>query len=517
MWITRFFYSSLLLLVLLATGCSNVQQNAELDELETISEEEYAEAQLQAKSTQARSRNFKVSPSQAAASVILPSADASYPPMEFLQNTTYGLGDERNVWDRLRLGYAFPAADNYRIQQQIAHFERNAGYIDRAAVRAEPYLHFIVEELERRNMPLELALLPIIESAYRAQAHSHAAASGIWQFIPSTGRLYGLTQNSWYDGRRDFHASTMAALDYLSYLHNYFDGDWFKALAAYNAGEGRVGRAVRANQAAGKPTDYWSLSLPKETQDYVPRLLAVAKMVKYPDHYRVSLPYVPNRPYFARVAVSHALDLQKVSEQAGMPWDDFLALNAGYKRGVKPEGYHYVHLPQDKLHRVNFQLARTDAKAITQLAEAPVVQPRTVKPAARQVSSKNTTLSASRASSSTTATLSYKVRAGDTLYAIAKRFNTSTTEIKRLNRMKNSNVYTGAILKVPVPARNGVLAVSKEKRQTVTKISHKVRSGETLIGIANKYGVEVAEVARWNKVKTNYLVKTGERITIYKR
>lgn len=514
MWMTRFFYSSLLLLVLFATGCSNVQQSADLDD-EIISEQEYAEAQLQAKNTQARSRNFKVSPSQAAASVLLPSSDASYPPMEFLQNTTYGLGDERNVWDRLRLGYAFPAADNYRIQKQIAHFERNAGYIDRAAVRAQPYLYFIVEELERRNMPMELALLPIIESAYRAQANSHAAASGIWQFIPSTGRLYGLTQNSWYDGRRDFHASTMAALDYLSYLHNYFDGDWLKALAAYNAGEGRVGRAVRANQAAGKPTDYWSLDLPKETEDYVPRLLAVARMVKYADHYRVRLPYVPNRPYFARVAVSHALDLQKVSQQAGMPWDDFLALNAGFKRGVKPEGTHYIHVPQDRLHRVNFQLARTDAKGFTQLAEAPTVKPRALKPAIRQVSSKNTTLAASRTTS--TPTLSYKVRAGDTLYAIAKRFNTSTTEIKRLNRMKSSNVYVGAILKVPVPAKNGVLTISKQTRQTATKISHKVRSGETLTSIAGKYGVEVAEVARWNKVKTNYLVKTGERLTIYKR
>jgi membrane-bound lytic murein transglycosylase D len=516
MWISGFFYSILFTLALLATGCSNVQQTAAFDDFETISEAEYAEAQLLAKNMELRSKSFKVLPSQGARAV-MPSRDASYPPMEFLQNATYGVGDERNVWDRLRMGYAFPSVDNYRIQEQIAHFERNAGYIDRAAVRAQPYIYFIVEELERRGMPLELALLPIIESAYRTQAQSHAAASGIWQFIPSTGRLYGLTQNSWYDGRQDFHASTMAALDYLSYLHGYFDGDWFKALAAYNAGEGRVGRAVRANQQAGKPTDYWSLNLPRETQDYVPRLLAVARMVKYPERYQVSLPYVPNRPYFARVAVSHALDLQKVSQQAGMPWDDFLALNAGFKRGVKPEGTHYIHLPQDRLHKVNFHLARTDAPAIAQLASAPVVQPRENKPAVRLVSSSSTTLTPSPRITTSTPTLSYKVRPGDTLFSIANRFDTSTTELRRLNNMKNSDVYTGAILKVPVPARNGVLAVGKPRQQTITKITHKVLPGETMTGIARKYDVEVAEVALWNKVKVNYIVKTGERLTIYKR
>ncbi|MEO1575216.1 MAG: transglycosylase SLT domain-containing protein, partial [Pseudomonadota bacterium] len=195
---------------------------------------------------------------------------------------------------RLRL----PDADQKRIDQEYRWYTSHPDYLDRVFTRAQRYLPFIVAQLEERGMPMDIALLPVVESAFDPFAYSHGRASGLWQFIPGTGRMYGLKQDWWYDGRRDVVASTKAALDYLEALHRKTDGDWLKAIAAYNSGEGRVLSAVRRNRKAGKPTDFWHLSLPRETRAYVPKLLAIARVVARRYEHGVPLPYVEHAPYF---------------------------------------------------------------------------------------------------------------------------------------------------------------------------------------------------------------------------
>ena len=223
--------------------------------------------------------------------------------------------ENNDLWVRLRQGYNLDlSVENDRIRVQRDWYARHPQYFTRVTTRSERYLHYIIEQAKKRNMPLELALLPFIESAYNPQAISSAQAAGLWQFIPSTGRNFSLRQDWWYDGRRDITASTGAALDYLTLLNGYFDGDWLLALAAYNCGEGCVGRAIKRNEALGLPTDYWNLQLPRETMNYVPKLLALAQIVDSPTAYGTVLPSLANEPYFAGVAIDQQIDLHKVAE-----------------------------------------------------------------------------------------------------------------------------------------------------------------------------------------------------------
>ncbi|USZ14801.1 LysM peptidoglycan-binding domain-containing protein [Moraxella sp. FZFQ2102] len=231
-----------------------------------------------------------------------------------------------NLWERIRRGYRMPDRSNARIEAQKSWFYSRQSYLDRLTARASRYLHHTVAEAERRGIPSELALLPIIESSYDPTATSNAAAAGLWQFIPSTGRIYGLNQSSSYDGRRDVIESTRAAYDFLTSLYNQF-GSWELALAAYNAGPGRISRAIKANQEQGLPTDYWSLKLPTETMNYVPRFLAVAQIVKEPNSYGVSLPAIANHNHFRTVPVNYGVSLAEVSSVTGIGVDELRLLN----------------------------------------------------------------------------------------------------------------------------------------------------------------------------------------------
>lgn len=217
----------------------------------------------------------------------------------------------QDVWERMRQGFALQDSIdvNPRIEQQRLWFASNPTFIESAGERGSLYLHYIVERLEERDMPLELALLPAIESAYNPMAYSRASAAGMWQFMPATGRHFNLRQTNFYDGRRDVTASTNAALDYLTRLHDMFNGDWLLALAAYNAGEGTVSRAIERNERLGLPTDYWNLPLPQETRDYVPKLLALSQVVSTPEAYGVNLTPIANEPYFEAVAINDRLTL----------------------------------------------------------------------------------------------------------------------------------------------------------------------------------------------------------------
>lgn len=251
-----------------------------------------------------------------------------------------------DLWDRLRSNMDIDVDQNRRIGDELRRLRANRKYLEQLSERAQPYLHLILGEIERRGMPAELALLPEIESRYNPKALSYKSASGMWQFIPDTGRKYGLKQNAWYDGRNDILASTRAALDYLQWLHKEFDGDWTLALAGYNAGERAVAAAQRRNRGLGKPTDFWSLNLPSETEHYVPKLLAVAKLVEQPERYGMRLPAIANTPQLALVDTGRQIDLAHAAKLTGVRLADLRRLNSGLRQGkTLPSGPHRLLVP----------------------------------------------------------------------------------------------------------------------------------------------------------------------------
>ena len=254
-----------------------------------------------------------------------------------------------NLWQRIRAGFQLTDRNGSRVREWEQWYSSRPDYVARMVERSSHFLYHVVEEVERRKMPAEIALLPMIESAYNPQAYSRSHASGIWQFIPSTGKLYGLRQNFWYDGRRDVLAATNAALDYLEKLHGMF-GSWDLALAAYNWGEGAVGRAIARNQAKGLPTDYESLTMPNETRNYVPKLQAVKNIVTNPAQYGLDLADVPNQPYFATVTARRHIDVKLAASFAEIPVEEFRFLNPAHNKPViKADGSETIVLPRHKV------------------------------------------------------------------------------------------------------------------------------------------------------------------------
>ena len=334
--------------------------------------------------------------------------------------------NHHNVWNRVYQGFQFKDHNNNPLVQRYTRsFSKSPARIQRLADRSADYMYMVVNELNRRRMPTELALLPFVESAYRNNAFSHAGAAGMWQFIRSTGKIYGLKQTKSYDARLDSHQATQAALNYLQKLHRQFKGDWFLALAAYNAGEYRVQRAIDRNRRLGKRTDYWSLKLPRETRQYVPRLLAYKNIFRNPRAYRVHLRGIPNAPALARIHVNKPVDLRKAAAYAGVPKDRLLALNSGFLHGITTPRYsNQITLPRRHAGRLN--------KIIQQL------------PPAADVHNKRSRY----ASRGKRRYVYHKVRSGDSLYRIARKHGTTVKKIKRLNRMRSSRIWPGKRLKV---------------------------------------------------------------------
>lgn len=286
----------------------------------------------------------------------------------------------KQIWGRLRNNYhltsnltasnssttikgkkalSAPHSNHQKVANYVKKYTRQQKTLNRMTTQAKPYLYYIVEQLEKRNMPGELALLPIIESAFRPQATSNRGAAGLWQFIPSTGRLYGLKQDNWYDGRRDITASTKAALDYLQFLHKEFDHNWMLALAAYNSGEGTVRRAIKRNKRAGKPTTFWDLNLPKETKEYVPKFLALAEVIGNAEKHSIALPAIENQPYFKLVNPGTHLNFQQAAKLAGMDIFKLKQLNPGYRRAsTHPKGPQQLLLPIANVEKFEFNLAK---------------------------------------------------------------------------------------------------------------------------------------------------------------
>src|SRR5690606_28743990 len=312
-----------------------------------------------------------------------------------------------DLFERIRDGFALEDVDDPSIDKEQSWFARHAAYLDRTFKRGERYLYHIVNEIEARDMPMELALLPVVESAFDPVAYSRARASGLWQFIPATGRRYGLKQNWYYDGRRDVIAATRAALDYLQFLHDEFEGDWLLAVAAYNCGEMNVARAIQRNRASGKPTDFFSLKLPRETRAYVPKLLAMRRIVADPAAHGLEFAPIPNEAYFAKVDVGGQIDLNVAAELAGLPKEELIALNPAFNHWVTdPDGPHHLLVPTT--HAARF------AEAVAALPPEERVR-----------------------------VVYHRVRPGDTLSAIASKYGVSVDALRATNKLRGSLIYPG--------------------------------------------------------------------------
>jgi membrane-bound lytic murein transglycosylase D len=392
-----------------------------------------------------------------------------------------------DIWSRIRAGFSIPALDSPLVDREARWFANNPEYMQRMMERASLYLYYIVEEVDKRGMPMEIALLPAIESAYKANAYSRARASGLWQFIPSTGRLYGLKANWWYDGRRDVQASTQAALDYLEKLYNDFDGDWHLALAAYNAGEGRVMRARAQNRRKGKPDSYADLKqLKAETRHYVPKLMAMASIVADPAKYGVKLADIPNEPYFARVETGSQVDLGIVAKLVDLSVDDLQDINPGYRRwATDPNGPHHLLVPADKKEAL--------LEGLSNLPEADRIQWQ-----------------------------HHAVKRGETLHEIGRRYGLDVGTLRTANNLRSNLLRVGQDLLIPISSRPITVAAVRTNYKSSASIAqrgkpviHRVRRGDTLSSIARRYNVMVHQLAKWNFINVNGILRMGQKLKIW--
>ena len=375
---------------------------------------------------------------------------------------------EHDLWPRIRSGFAMRDLDSKLVARHEKWYASRPDYLARMTDRARRYLFYITEEVERRGMPSEIALLPMIESAFNPGAYSTSRASGIWQFIPSTGKIFGMEQNWWYDGRRDVISATNGALDYLQKLHDMF-GDWELALAAYNCGEGAVQRAQARNRKRGLPVNYTSLKLPNETRNYVPKLLAVKNIIANPAGFGLKLSDIPNVPYFAAVATTRHIDVKLAAQLADISIEEFIALNPAHNRPViLQDNTDLILLPADKMETFRANLESYDKPLVTWQ--------------------------------------SYQPKKGERLDKLAPRFGLSVENLKSVNGLTaRGNISTGQTLLVPINAEeaeaetefetfNMHLAADDQSRS----IKHKVRRGDTLGSLARRYHVSIAKLKQWN-------------------
>jgi membrane-bound lytic murein transglycosylase D len=456
---------------------------------------------------------------------------------DYFQNTSAPpptQNDTNNLWSAIRTDFKLNHyADSPQVQAQIAWYMHNQGYLDRTTRRAAPFMYYIYQSVKARHLPAELVLLPIIESAYNPFVSSSAGAAGLWQIEPGTGRTFGLKQDFWYDGRRDITTSTGAALDYLSYLQNMFGGNWLLALAAYDSGEGSVAAAMRRNAREGASTEFWALGLPRETQAYVPRLLALAVIVSDPEKYQIDLPPISNAAYLGQVDISPRMTLDRAANLSGISLSELKILNPGYRRNASGANHPYhLLLPIDRISTFKKNL-----------------------------------LDDSETSNATNGLWShYKVQPRDTWRKLASRFNTTEASLKSINHLEAHIPPVGSILLIPETKTNAAAlanATAEEAEDTDTTNTdtdndetqntpspdlsdaasldksamdkldkqnakttkglhlyreiHLVKHNETLATIAKSHGVSEEELAKWNHLSAHAKLKPGEKLILWKK
>ena len=394
----------------------------------------------------------------------------------------------RNLIEKIRNNYSLDFEINDRVRSEINFIVRNDDYMEKVILRSAPFLPFIVGELKARDMPLELAFLPIVESAYDPFAYSYGQAAGLWQLIPITAKRFNVDQNWWFDGRRDVIISTNAALNYLQYLHSFMNEDWLLALASYNAGEGTVSKSIKRNKKQGKPTDFWNLDLSSQTSAYVPRLLALVEIISNPKRYSIELPYISNDPYFETVSINSQIDLSIAAQLAEIELNDLYDLNAGFNRwATSPDGPHRLLMPTDK--------AESFTKALRTLPED------------QRVKWKR-----------------HNVKFGETLSEIALKYNTTTDQIKLANDITSNMIRVDSYLMIPVSNQAREKYQKSESQRRITKqnktrngnkIEHTVKRGESLWLLSRRYDVDINTIAGWNGISPKDILSIGEKIVIW--
>lgn len=386
-----------------------------------------------------------------------------------------------NIWDVLREEFTLPHyEDNPAVQEKIQWFMNNQGFLLQSALRAAPYLYYILQQVKKRHLPAELVLLPIIESGYNPFNVSNMGAVGIWQLMPGTASDLGIKHDSWYDGRRDVITSTRAALNYLAYLQSFFEGNWLYTIAAYNTGLGNVVTAIKKNIRAGYDTSFWSLPVAQQTKDYVPSLLALAVILSNPDKYPIYFPPVRNAPYLAQIDVGSQINLPYAAALAGISYKKLLQLNSGFGRAstMTKVGLSKLVLPIENVEQFTENLSHSPFNTPIHWVH-------------------------------------YKVKTGDTLASIAKKFSVSVNAIRQMNRLDNNNVSHDTDLLIPYNGNTTMLAAddgATSETQIAMKTSHDEKNSNETFIVANKDNQSANRAINLDQSVTNYTLQPGDTI-----
>ena len=397
-----------------------------------------------------------------------------------------------DVWDVLRGEFTLShEVTRPEVQEQIRWLVAHPSYLHKVSRQSEPYIYHILAEIRKRKLPGELALLPMIESAYDPFAYSGAGAAGLWQLMPLTGSDLGLKQDWWFDGRRSIGPSTDAALNYLVYLNKFFSGNWILAIAAYDSGEGTIARAIKAVNRPGQAVYFWNLPIPRETKIYIPRLFALAEIINNPVRYRVSLPNIPYLPYFEEVNIGSQIDLNHAAKLAGISYKELIKLNPGYNRWTTaPYKPFRLLIPAEKVERFNLNLANF--------------------PEEKRVS-----------------WTKHQVKQGDSLNNIATRYHTTVNLIKQLNQLTTNRIKPNQSILIPSSKNTAVVAKtdnttsSPATHQLTTssnrRIIHIVQNNDTFEKIQKTYGVSARAIQSWNKLSNTKSLHKGQQLVIWRK
>ena len=396
---------------------------------------------------------------------------------------------EGDLWQVIANRQEIKSDPNLRIQNHIDWISNHPEYLSSISKKAKPFMYLVVSELEQQSVPIEIALLPIVESDYYPFSYSHGTAEGLRQFIPSTGRLYGLEEDWWHADRRDVLASTKAAISYLKDLNKMFKGDWLLTLAAYNAGPGRVQKAIDANIKLGRKTDFWSLDLPKETEKYVPKLLALSQVIKNPSRYNQKLLKIDNKPFLKAIKLDSQFDLALISQWTGLSVEQIYSYNPGLKRWATPESIPYIMLlPEEVIQSFKDNLS--------QQTQRPKIS-----------------------------WTRYKIKHGDSLGLIAQSYNTTINQIKSVNELDTEVIRVDKYLIVPLAQKDeDYYSLSENQREksrlntqkNAEKIIYKVVAGDSLWKISTKFNTTINNLVRWNQISPSDSLSIGKELVILK-